>query len=100
MMTSSSSKSGSRKGRVEAYERMRANEERISALRGQTVLMKQSLKSAKKPGTSTIAGMESPSKGKNGSTPVNDTNLFAVTTDGYPMPDTTQYSQLDAKQYT
>lgn len=100
MKTSSGSKADSKKGRVEAHERMRANEERLSALRGQTVLMKQSLKSGKKTGTSTFAGTESPTKGKYRSPPVNDQSLFAVTTDGFPMPDTTQYSQLDAKQYT
>ena len=40
-----------RKGRTEAYERMRVSEDRVRALRGQSALMKQSLKSAKKSGS-------------------------------------------------
>ena len=94
-----------RKGRTEAYERMRVSEDRVRALRGQSALMKQSLKSAKKSG-SKAASSESPYRRSDVSSPTRDQSSFMNTSDigdytgGHLAPATMQYSMLDSKQYT
>jgi hypothetical protein len=89
------SSSDTKRGRVEAYERMRMNEERIRALRGQSISMKQSIKSAKK---SAIKG------------PINESfhlennivspSKYQTHSDEYPTPMGTHFSLIDAKLYT
>lgn len=110
-MTSSSD---SRRGRTEAYERMRVSEDRIRALRGQSLLMKQSLKSAKKSGGKAVSnespllkkGVRSPSKDQNQTPFTNSsdagayTGKFAGGDSNYAAPQMLQYSLLDSKQYT
>ena len=88
------------RGRTEAYERMRLNEDRVRALRNQSVAMKQSLKSSKKAKRNDTAvdspskeGMRTPDKGQ--------TSVSVITdSDGYAAPMAIQYSLLDSKQYT
>lgn len=95
------SSSDTKRGRTEAYERMRVSEDRLRVLRGQSVIMKQSLKSAKKSGRKDIVS-ESPYRRNDVHSPVKDQvqsyNNFEA--EGYPAPLAIQYSLLDSKQYT
>ena len=89
------------RSRTEAYERMRLSEDRVRALRNQSVIMKQSMKSSKKAkrNDSTVEstgqedGMRTPAKGQTSVAIISDG-------DGYPAPMAIQYSLLDSKQYT
>jgi hypothetical protein len=89
------------RSRTEAYERMRLSEDRVRALRNQSVAMKQSLKSSKKAKRSGSV-VDSPSQEDEMRTPVKGQTSVAIITDGdgYPPPMAIQYSLLDSKQYT
>lgn len=94
-----------RKGRTEAYERMRVSEDRVRALRGQSALMKQSLKSAKKSGSKAV-GNESPYRRSDVRSPTKDQSSYMNTSVNGDHPGDhsasaiVQYSMLDSKQYT
>lgn len=94
-----------RRGRTEAYERMRISEDRVRALRGQTSLMKKSMKSAKKPARK-APGDESPYQRSYISSPQKIQALLsdAPHTDGcadeFTAPLALPYNMLDSKQYT
>lgn len=94
-----------RRGRTEAYERMRVSEDRVRALRGQTTLMKQSLKSAKK-SAKKAPNNESPYQRSYISSPaknqaqLSDTPDTVVFPDEFVAPLALQYNMLDSKQYT
>ena len=96
------SSSDTKRGRTEAYERMRASEDRIRALRGQTVIMKKSLKSSKK-AVAKEPILEANHYRNHLHTPARDQTPSAntyVEHDGYHAPMAVQYSMLDSKQYT
>ena len=94
-----------RRGRTEAYERMRHSEDRLRALRGQTTLMKKSMKSAKK-SIRKAPGDESPYRRSYISSPkkiqalLSDTPNAVGQADEFSAPLALQYNMLDSKQYT
>jgi hypothetical protein len=96
------SSADTKRGRTEAYERMRVGEDRIRVLRGQSVLLKQSLKSSKKLARKDSVS-ESPYRRSDVLSPAKEQAQIThtlVDPGGYQVPVAIQYSLLDSKQYT